>query len=119
MFAIQQAGWVLVAPLLTAVGYFAASSAPRIGLRMITASAGLIVLLAFAFAVAVAPVTNSHSKFAFWVFTGLMLAAVIVDFAAIYAFEGIAWVHFLQMLFIPSVPWIWLVGIVVIGHEGP
>ena len=50
---------------------------------------------------------------------GLMLSALAADFAAMYAFEGKEWIHFLQLLFIPCLPWVWLVGSIAITHDGP
>lgn len=115
----HEAGWALIACLVTSLGYFAASHRTRMPLRIATASPGLIVLVAFGFALAVSPLTDARSVVALWIFNGLMLLALAADFAAIYAFEGKEWIHFLQLLFVPCLPWIWLVGGIAITHDGP
>lgn len=120
MFAIGQMKWALVASLATSIGYLVAAEASRSRARLLMALPGLVVLLAVAFAVIMSPWTDSHSTLGalvFLTFTGLLVLALAMDFAAMYAVENPTVVDVLQFLLLPSVPWIWFVGGMVIGHD--
>jgi hypothetical protein len=82
----------------------------------------LAVLTAIAFAVGIAPWTDPHSTLSivmFLVFTALLILAMGLDFAAMYARGGCTVADVLQFLLLPSIPWVWFIGIFVIGHDWP
>lgn len=120
MFAIGQMKWALVTSLAASIGYLVAAEASRSRARLLMALPGLVILLAVAFAVIMSPWTDSHSTLGalvFLTFTGLLVLALAMDFAAMYAVGNPTVIDVLQFLLLPSVPWIWFVGVIVIGHD--
>ncbi|MDQ2971570.1 MAG: hypothetical protein M3R20_01095, partial [Pseudomonadota bacterium] len=117
---IGQMRCALLASLIAMIGYSAAAVQSRVRARLLMASSGFVVLLAFALAVGMAPCTTSHSSLGFFVslvFTGLLLLAMFMDLAAMSMLKGPTGIDVLQFLLLPSILWIWFVGVMTIGHD--
>ncbi|HJU07537.1 MAG TPA: hypothetical protein VJ727_03555 [Rhodanobacteraceae bacterium] len=121
-FAIGQMGWALWASVGASAGYVVAAVVFRDKAQLLMTLPGLAVLAAIAFAVGIAPWTDAQSLFSvamFVVFTGLLILALGLDFSAMYARSGCTVADVLQFLLLPSIPWVWFIGIFVIGHDWP
>jgi len=82
------------------------------------AAHGVLLLVAFGYAVAVSPAIDHENWrqwiWPFWCLLVLFLFAVVYTFAQ---YEGNRWVHLVQLLVLPSGFLIWLVGTMTITHD--
>lgn len=118
IFAIGQIWPVLFVPLVVSAVYWFSANNISIGKRLLVAVPGMLLLVAFGYAVAVSPGTG-HGNWQkwiwpFWILLGFSLMATVYTFAG---FKGNRWVHLTQLLLLPSGFLIWLVGTMTITHD--
>ncbi|SRR5579885_309835 len=113
IFSIGEMKLALCSCAGASVGYLLAAKIYRDKMQLLMVLPGVLVLAAIALAIGIAPYTDSHSTFG-WagslVFTGLLILALGVDFAAMYARGGCTVADVLQFLLLPSIPWVWFIG---------
>jgi hypothetical protein len=116
IFAIGQAGLVLLVPAAVSLGYYFSSRTHYH--RLLWSGHGVILLLAFAYAIAISPWSaNGNWTFAvwpYWVLLGLFVVSVIYS---LIWFQGHRAVHLLQLVLLPSAVWIWFIGTMTITHD--
>jgi hypothetical protein len=118
IFAINQAGLVLLVPTAVSVCYYMSARTYPTAQRLLWAAHGVLLLIAFAYAVAVSP-WSDHGRWGvliwpFWILLGLFVVALAYS---VIWFQGNRAVHFLQLLQVPSAAFIWLIGTMVITHD--
>lgn len=111
LFALGEIWPALLVPLLTSITYYSLSPESRFGRRLLDAVPGILLVLAFAYAVAVSPYSTYENAqswiWPFWMLLGLFVVAVV---HTLLRFRGNRWIHVVQLLLLPSAFLLWLVG---------
>lgn len=118
LFALGEIWPALLVPLLTSITYYSLSPESRFGRRMLDAAHGILLVFAFAYAVAVSPYSTYQNAqswiWPFWMLLGLFVVAVV---HTLLRFRGNHWIHVVQLLLLPSAFLLWLVGTMTITHD--
>ena len=118
IFALSQIWPVLFVPLFATALYWFTSRTKICSRRILISAHGVLLLASFSYALTVSPVTGyEKTQYWIWPFWFLLALSVISIFYTFFRFEGNRWVHLIQLLVIPSVLYIWLVGTMTITHD--
>jgi hypothetical protein len=109
---------LLLVPAAASLCYFLSSRTYFMWQRLLWSAHGFILLLAFAYAVAISPWTaHGNWRGLVWPYWGLSGLFVISVVYSLIAFQGHRAIHLLQLLQLPSALLIWFIGGMTISHE--
>ena len=118
IFAINQAGLVLLVPAAVSVCYYMSARAYPTAQRLSWAAHGVLLLIAFAYAVAASPWSDQgHWSALIWPYWSLIVVFAISSIYSLIWFQGHRAVHLLQLLQVPSALFIWFIGTMTITHD--
>jgi hypothetical protein len=108
----------LLVPAVVSLCYYLSSRTYVVRQRLIWSAHGVLLLLAFAYAVAISP-WSANGNWAlliwpYWVLLGLFVLSVVYS---LIFFKGHRAIHLLQLLQLPSALWIWFIGTMTITHD--
>ncbi len=105
-------------PLASAVIYWFLSAAINKTRRVLVAGHGLLLPIAFAYAIVVSPITG-HVNWEIWIWPFWILLTLfwLSMLYTLVRFEGNRWVHLIQILVAPCGFFVWWTGTMTITHD--
>ena len=116
--SLRQVWLALLLSICVSIVYWLASKANKKYERVIISSHGILLFLAFIYAVGISGVTSPANWRAlilpFW---GLLILSLISVVCTFLKYKGNKAMHLMQILVFPSAFFIWLIGTMTITHD--
>jgi hypothetical protein len=109
---------ILLVPAVVSLCYYLSTRTHFMLQRLLWSSHGAVLLLAFAYAVAVSPWSiNGNWAVFIWPYWVLLIIFVLSAVYSLISFKGHHAIHLLQLLQVPSALMIWFTGTMTITHD--